>query len=82
MKQKDLSVIGFIVILSAIISFLVSNAVISTPKNRQQKVEVVEQISSNFTRPDSAYFNKGSINPTQKVKIGGDSNTKPFNSVQ
>lgn len=82
MKQKDFTVIGFIVLFSAILSFLLSNALISTPKNRQQKVEVVEPVSSSFNRPDAVFFNKYSVNPTQKVKIGGDTNTKPFNSGQ
>jgi len=82
MKQKDITVIVFIVIISTVISFILSNAVISSPKNRQQKVEVVEAISPNFNRPDAKYFNKDSVNATQKVQIGGDPNTKPFNGGQ
>ena len=79
MKKKDLVVIVFIVIFSAIVSILLSKALISTPKNRQQKVEVVDKITSTFTRPDPRYFNKDSVNPTQSIQIGGDPNTKPFN---
>ncbi len=78
MKQKDIAVIAFIVGISAFISILVSKTFISTPKNRQQKVEVVEKITSDFTRPDAKYFNKDSVNPTQTIQIGDNSNTKPF----
>ncbi len=79
MKQKDLALIIFIVGLSGIISYFISSAFISSPKNRQQKVEVVEKINSDFIRPDAKYFNKDSKNPTQTIQIGNDSNTKPFN---
>lgn len=78
MKQKDIALIVFIVGISAIISMGLTKAIISTPKNRQQKVEVVEPITSEFTRPDQKFFNKDSIDPTQTIQIGGVSNTKPF----
>jgi hypothetical protein len=80
MKQKDIMTIAVIVIISAFMSFFVSNMLISSPKNRQQKVEVVESIGAEFTRPDTKYFNEKSVNPTQKIQIGGDSNSKPFNN--
>lgn len=79
MKKKDITVIVFIVIFSAIISVLLSKILIATPKSRQQKVEVVDKITSDFVRPDVKYFNKDSVNPTQTIQIGGDPNTKPFN---
>ncbi len=79
MKQKDIFTIGFIIILSAIISLFVSNLLFASPKNRKQKVEVVEKISSEFSTPDKKFFNKDAINPTQTIQIGDNSNTKPFN---
>jgi len=78
MKQKDIFTIVVIVIVSAVFSFVLSNFLISTPKNRQQKVEVVDPIGSEFIRPDTKYFNDQSINPTQKIQIGDSTNTKPF----
>lgn len=82
MKQKDISVIVVIVIVSVVMSVLLSSKLIATPKNRQQKVEVVEKITSTFNRPDAKYFNKDSVNATQTIQIGGDPNTKPFNSAR
>lgn len=79
MKQKDLTLIAVIIIVSALISIILSSVLISSPKNRQQKVEVVEPISAEFTRPDEKFFNKTSLNPTQLIQIGNASNTKPFN---
>lgn len=80
MKQKDIATILFIVGISAIVSVFLSNKIISTPKNRQQKVEIVESIGSEFTRPDNKIFNEKALNPTQIIQIGNDPNDKPFNS--
>lgn len=82
MKQKDIAVIVFIIGLSAIVSYFLSNAIIAPPKSRKQNVEVVEPISADFSTPDAKYFNKNSINPTQTIQIGNDSNSKPFNVQQ
>ena len=78
MKQKDILTIVVIVIISAVFSFILSNALISSPKNRQQKVEVVDPIGAEFVRPDNKYFNDKSINPTQKIQIGDSTNTNPI----
>ena len=78
MKRKDLTLIIFIIGLSAIVSFFISKALISSPKNRQEKVEVVEKINADFVIPDKKYFNENSVDPTQTIKIGNDSNSKPF----
>ncbi len=80
MKQKDIVTIVVIVFMSAVVSFLASKAIITSPKNRQQSVELVEKIGSEFTRPDEKYFNDKAINPTQKIQIGGDPNKKPFSN--
>ena len=78
MKQKDIATIVFIVGISVIVSVFVSKLVISSPKNRQQKVEIVESVSAEFTRPSDTYFNSNAINPTQTITIGGGNNTNPF----
>ena len=55
--------------------------VIATPKNRQEKVEIVDAISSDFKQPSSKYFNRLSIDPTKLIQIGDNVNQKPFNSA-
>jgi hypothetical protein len=55
MKQKDLGIIIAVAILSAIVSFLLSNKLFVTPENRQQKVEVVDAIVSEFDQPSTKF---------------------------
>lgn len=78
MKQKDIILIVVIGIVSGVVSFIVSNKIFVTPANRQQKVEVVDKLSSDFTAPSSKYFNPSSINPTQLTTTGNNNNTNPF----
>lgn len=80
MKQKDIALIAVVVIISAVISVLVSNVVFAPPKNRQQKVEVVQPISADFPVPDSHYFNSQSIDPTKLITIGDNTNPDPFSA--
>ena len=82
MKQKDIVTIVMIVGLSAIVSIILAKVLIATPKNRSQSVEVVDTVSSEFTRPDVKIFNKDAINPTRNIQIGNDTNTKPFSGGQ
>ncbi|MGZ6005299.1 MAG: hypothetical protein ACXWLH_04060 [Candidatus Saccharimonadales bacterium] len=78
MKQKDIMLIVVVVIISTVASVLISKMLITSPKNRQQKVEVVQPISPDFAQPDPKYFNNKSIDPTQLIQIGGGSNQQPF----
>ncbi|HSX23673.1 MAG TPA: hypothetical protein VLE74_01085 [Candidatus Saccharimonadales bacterium] len=78
MKQKDIALIVIVVILSGAVSLVVSNFLFSSPKNRQEKVEVVEPIGADFKQPDKKYFNAHSIDPTQIIKIGDNNNNQPF----
>ncbi len=80
MKQKDLMTIVFIAVFSAVIAFIISNALFAAPKNRQQKVEIVDKISPDFSTPEKKYFTDKSINPTQTIQIGDSSNTRPFSN--
>ena len=81
MKQKDIALIAVIAIISAVVSFLVSNKLFVTPSNRQQQVEVVDPINASFQQPDKKYFNSNSIDPTQEPQIGSDNNQNPFNGT-
>ena len=78
MKQKDVAVIIAAVGVAAILSFLLCSKFISTPADRQQKVEVVALITSEFTLPDKAVFNTDAVNPTKLIQIGPNTNDQPF----
>ena len=78
MKQKDIALIAVIVVISGIFSFIISNYVFVTPKDRQSQVEVVPVISSQFTKPDKQFYNSESFDPTRIIVIGGNSNQDPF----
>lgn len=80
MKQKDIALIVMAVGISTILSYYVANTFIAPPKKRSLKVEIVQKISSDFTRPTDKYFNGNSINPTKTIIIGQDGNPKPFNT--
>lgn len=80
MKQKDILLIAVVVVVSGTASFFLSKFLFNTPKNRQQKVEVVQPISAEFPQPDSKYFNSNSIDPTKNITIGDSNNSKPFSS--
>ncbi len=79
MKQKDFVLIGVVVIFSIIASLIISKLIITTPKNRQQKVEIVQAINSTFTTPDPRYFNINAFDPTALIQIGDSTNPTPFN---
>lgn len=78
MKKKDLLVVIGVVIVATIFSYIISSKFISTPKDRQQKVEVVAAISSEFKVPDNTVFNTSAINPTKLIQIGPNANEQPF----
>jgi hypothetical protein len=73
MKQKDLALIGVMVLIGGAISLAVSNFIFSSPKNRQQTAEVVDVITPEFSTPPPKYFNSNAINPAQPITLGSDS---------
>ena len=80
MKQKDVALVLVMIFIGALFAFLISNWVFSSPKNREQTAEVVDTINASFPPPPPKYFNSSSINPTQQIEIGGNSNPNPFNA--
>ena len=78
MKSKDLSTIAIIVVVSAVLSFVISSKIFTSPKQTHQKVEVVNPISTDFPTPDNKYFNAQSIDPTVKITIGTSNSSNPF----
>lgn len=81
MKQKDIALILVIAFVGAFVSLFVSKLIFVSPKNRQQSVEVVQPITSNFPQPDNTYFNSSSFDPTKLITVGQNSNTNPFNGT-
>ena len=77
MKQQDIALIIVIAAISATISFVASDLIFVTPANRQQKVEVVDVITTSFQLPNAKYFNSNSVDPTLNTALGGN-NTNPF----
>jgi hypothetical protein len=82
MKQKDIALIAVIAIVSGVISFLVSGMIFAKPADRQQTAEKVDVITSEFSPPNSKYFNAQAIDPTQLIQIGDNDNPNPFVSGQ
>jgi hypothetical protein len=78
MKKKDLIIIIFVVIVSGIFSYILCSKFISPPTNRQQDVEVVEPITSDFQVADPTVFNVNAVNPTRLIQIGPNANNQPF----
>lgn len=77
MKQNDIALIVVSVFVGGVLSLVLSNIVFGSSK-RQEKVEVVEKINSEFKQPDSRYFNSRSLNPTQQIQIGNGTNQVQF----
>lgn len=74
MKQKDivtLLVAGFI---GGALSLIISNFIFGSTAERTETVKTVEPISTQFEEltPDTRYFNKDAINPTQLIRIGNE----------
>lgn len=77
MKTKDIGLIAVIAIISGALSIVASNFLIPSA-DKEQKVETVGAINSEFQRPPKEYFNQDSVNPTREITIGEDPNSKPF----
>lgn len=78
MKQKDIVIIVFVVIISALISLFVSKNIFVPPKNRQQSVDVVQPLTTTFPHPDNRFFNSNSYDPSQSISVGQNNNPSPF----
>ncbi len=77
MKSKDMAIIGVSIILAAIISIFVSKLIFGRSASSQQ-VDLVPAISANWPQPDSRFFNSSSVDLTQFISIGNNSNPNPF----
>jgi hypothetical protein len=82
MKQKDIVLIIVVGFFSAVISIFASKALISSSKNRNEKVTIVQPITSNFPTPDNKYFNNKAIDPTVLIRVGDNTKQPAFNGSQ
>jgi hypothetical protein len=82
MKQKDIALIIVIAAISGVLSFIVSQYIFGSPQNSQQSVAVVDVITTDFTTPDTKFFNNNSINPAKLIEIGSSNNSNPFGGVK
>lgn len=82
MKQKDIALIIVVVAISGLVSFFVAQYFFLKPESKELKAEFVTPITTDFTQPDSKYFNQNSVNPTQQIEIGDGTNTSPYNGAQ
>lgn len=79
MKQKDILLIAVISIVAGVLSFFVANLLFGGAKASKLTYPIVDPIKSDFSPPNTAYFNKDSLNPTKDITIGDTTNNKPFN---
>ncbi len=72
MKSKDIMIIIGVAIVSAIFSYVISNAVFGGGNDTAKLLTApdVQPISAEFPQPDPKYFNKDSLNPTKNITIG------------
>lgn len=82
MKNKDITLIAVIGVATAIIALLVSNFLLTAPKDLKADVEVVQEITAEFPLPDGKYFNSESENPTRLIQIRENQTANPFTNQQ
>lgn len=78
MKQKDVALILVISFMSAVMSLIVSNFLFKANEKNLDS-HIVTAITTDFAEPNKKYFNENSINPTQTIQIGDNTNQQPFN---
>ena len=79
MKQKDIALILVISFISLILGIFASNLLFASKSSKQLKSDKVIAITPDFNEPDKKYFNSSSVDPTQIIRIGDNSNQTPFN---
>jgi hypothetical protein len=87
MKRQDVATLAVVAFVSAIIAFIITSLVFTTPKNRSSKVPSLNTVTTSF--PDikndpsyKAFLNSNALDPTQPVQIGTTQNNTPFNGTQ
>lgn len=81
MTRQNIMTFIVVAFMALIVSYIATNSLFASSKNRQMEVEKVDTISADFPAPNKKYFNATSINPAQTIQIGGDQNDNPFRNV-
>jgi hypothetical protein len=79
MKQKDLALIIIVSFVGLVAGLVISNALFGGGNSKKLTSDKVLAITPDFKEPDKKYFNANSIDPTQIIRIGENTNQKPFN---
>lgn len=79
MKQKDVALILVVGFFSLVLGIISSNLLFNTASSKKLKSDKVIAITTDFKEPDSKYFNSNSVDPTQIIRIGENTNQTPFN---
>ena len=82
MKQKDIALIIVVAVFSLVVAMVLSNLVFGRASFKEQRAEVTDPISAQFTPPSDVYFNNDSIDPTETIRIGEGENQTPFKQAQ
>lgn len=82
MKQKDLALLGGILVLSVIISLVLSSLIFGSSKDRQQKVEVVDSISAEFPIDEVSCNNDQDQTAAKKKPCDKQFNNQAVNPAQ
>lgn len=78
MKKSDIALLILVVSVSIAISYFVGQALLGKSIAKTVDVETAEPISADIVEPSPTIFNKGAINPTVPITIGGSTNQQPF----
>lgn len=77
MKQKDIAIILVIVFIAGFASFFLSGFLFGG-ESKQQEVEKVDSIATDFPLPEKKYYNDQAVNPTQDIQVTDNQNDNPF----
>lgn len=87
MKRKDMIMVGVVALVAAFFAYLIAGAMFGSPKKNPLSVPIVIPISQNLpdTSSNSAYksiYNAQALDPTQLIRVGGQTNNQPFTTGQ
>ena len=87
MKRRDLFMIGGVAVVAALFSYLIAGSLFGSPKKNPLSVPVVAPISQNLPNINTdpvyqSFFNPQALDPTQLIRVGGQTNSQPFTTGQ
>ncbi len=80
MKKSDIAMVIFIVGLVGMVTYFMTDMLLSTPTKSPQTVTYAEKFTDRVAKPDRAVFNEHGINPTVESNIGSTGGL-PFKST-